>query len=133
MRLTLAKLKLNAADIAILLLAVILTAWLYERFWFTNHAPGSAETLSIQVAQQTPQKYSLKDDRIIVIEGHKGRSHIEIKQGKARFIHSVCRNQFCVFHGWLSTPGDTIACLPNRISMTLQGRLNEYDALAGGQ
>jgi len=131
--LTFAKTSLNAADIIILFLACALTAWIYITFWFGNHTSGSAETLVLQVAQQPPEEYSLQDDRIIDINGPIGHSLIEIKQGKARFIHSACRNQFCVFHGWLTTPGDTTACLPNRISITLKGNLSEYDALAGGQ
>lgn len=131
--LTFAKTTLNPADIIILFLACALTVWVYNSFWFGNHTSGSAETLVLQVAQQPPEEYSLQDDRIIDINGPIGRSLIEIKQGKVRFIHSACRNQFCVFHGWLTTPGDTAACLPNRISITLKGNLSEYDALAGGQ
>lgn len=131
--LTFGNLAINPADIIILLLAIMLTIWLYATFWFSNHTPGSADILIVQVAENAPKEYSLKENRIIDIEGRIGSSLIEIKPGKARFIHSSCRNQFCVFHGWLTTPGDTTACLPNRISITLKGQLNEYDALAGGQ
>ena len=130
---TFSHIALNPADIIILFLACVLTIWLYAIFWFTNHTSGAAEIVVVQVAEHGPKEYSLKTNQIIDIKGHIGQSLIEIKQGKARFIHSACRNQFCVFHGWLSTPGDTTACLPNRVSITLKGNLSEYDALAGGQ
>ncbi len=121
------------ADIIILILACCLTIWLYSVFWFDTNQQGEADTLLIQFAENAPVEYSLNQDKIINIEGHIGPSLIEIKQGKARFIHSSCRNQFCVFHGWLSVAGDTTACLPNRISISLKGTINDYDAIAGAQ
>lgn len=121
------------ADIFILLSACLLTAWLYAVFWFDNAQQGEADSLLIQFADNDPLEYTLSKDKIITIQGHIGPSLIEIKQGKARFIHSSCRNQFCVFHGWLTVAGDTTACLPNRVSISLKGTINDYDAIAGGQ
>ena len=121
------------ADIIILILACLLTFWLYSVFWFDPNQQGEADTLLIQFADNTPVEYSLNQDKIINVEGQIGPSLIEIKQGKARFIHSSCRNQFCVFHGWLSVAGDATACLPNRISISLKGEINDYDAIAGAQ
>ncbi len=120
-------------DIIILLSACLFTAWLYSFFWFDNTAQGEADSLLIQFAENAPIEYPLNKDRIITIQGHIGSSIIEIKQAKARFIHSSCRNQFCVFHGWISVAGDITACLPNRISISLSGSANAYDAIAGGQ
>ncbi len=120
----------KGTDIIIILLAVLLCVWLYFSLWF-GQAIGKADTLIVQIDDQSPTEYSLKNDRLLKFNGRIGTSLIEIKQGKARFIHSSCRNQFCVFHGWLTTPGDTTACLPNRISITLKGYASEYDALAG--
>lgn len=131
--LTIIKDLLKPADIIILISAIWLTGWLYSVFWFDSSQQGEADTLLIQFADNLPSKYALNKDKIIELQGHKGPSIIEIKQGKARFIHSSCRNQFCVFHGWLTVAGDTTACLPNRISISLQGTANNYDAIAGGQ
>lgn len=121
------------ADILILVSAVFLTVWLYSVFWFDNSSYGEADTLLVQFADNTPREYSLNEEQMIKIKGQRGLSLIEIKQGKARFIHSACRNQFCVFHGWLSVAGDTSACLPNRVSISLKGTASDYDALAGAQ
>ncbi|WP_198263651.1 NusG domain II-containing protein [sulfur-oxidizing endosymbiont of Gigantopelta aegis] len=123
----------NPADIVILVLASTLSIWLYTLLWFDNSQQGTAERLLIQYADNPPTEYELDEGKSITIDGHLGPSIIEIKQGKARFIHSSCRNQLCVFHGWLTLTGDTTACLPNRISMTLKGSNNTYDAIAGGQ
>ncbi len=131
--LTLSKELLKPADILIMISAGLLSIWLYSFFWFDNNQQGKADTLLVQFAENLPQEYPLNQARLIKIQGHIGPSLIEIKQGKARFIHSACRNKFCVFHGWLSVSGDTSACLPNRISITLKGTRNQYDAIAGGQ
>lgn len=131
------KIFLKPGDIIIILLAVALTIWLYTIFWFGSTASGDAEFLMIQVADNPPQRYPLSKDRLIKINGSMGQSIIEIKQRKARFIHSPCRNKFCIIHGWLGSSGDITACLPNKMSISLQGDLQQqgrqYDAIAGGQ
>ncbi len=128
------RVRLNRADMVILLLTMMLLFWVYNRLWF-NPSSGKADYLVIQIEAQAPVQYPLNQNRLLELDGRKGKSIIEIRQGKARFIHSACRNQFCVFHGWLSTPGDTTACLPNRISITVKSNTGHdseaFDALAG--
>ncbi|MCU7939291.1 MAG: NusG domain II-containing protein [gamma proteobacterium symbiont of Bathyaustriella thionipta] len=131
--LTIGKVIFKPADILILFAASILTLWLYSIFWFSANQQGEAEILRVQFADNPPLEYTLSEDRTIVLAGKIGDSLIEIKQGKARFIHSACRNQFCVFHGWLTVAGDSTACLPNRISISLKSALSDYDAIAGSQ
>ena len=131
--LTIGKVIFKAADIVILFAACALTVWLYSVFWFDSSQQGEAEILLVQFADNLPTEYSLSEDRTIKLEGKIGTSLIKIKQGKARFIHSACRNQFCVFHGWLTVAGDSTACLPNRISISLKGAISDYDAIAGSQ
>lgn len=121
--------SINFTDALILLIALVFLGWLYYTFWFSQPATGEADTLIVQVMDHTPRYYSLQQDVVLKIEGAQGNSLIEINQGKARFIHSTCRNKFCIFHGWLTTPGDVIACLPNQLSLGLQSSRNEYDAL----
>ena len=122
-------LKLKPADGLILLFACLVTIWLYWSFWSLNARPGDAQTLVIHIADQPAKEYPLNKDQIIDVRGALGSSLVEIRQGKARFIHSQCRNQFCVFHGWLTIPGDTTACLPNQISIRLQGKLKQFDSI----
>ena len=131
--LTVGKVIFKVTDIVILFAACILTLRLYSIFWFDGSQQGKAETLLVQFADNSPAEYSLNEDKTIQLEGKIGSSLIEIKQGKARFIHSSCRNQLCVFHGWLSVAGDSTACLPNRISISLKGTISDYDAIAGSQ
>ncbi len=128
------RLRLNSADLVILVLTIVLLFWVYNRLWF-NQSSGKADYLVVQIDTQAPLQYPLNQNRLLELDGRRGKSIIEISQGKARFIHSSCRNQFCVFHGWLSTPGDTTACLPNRISIAVKSNSGNgtepFDALAG--
>ena len=120
---------IKITDALILLTALFFLGWLYYTFWFKQPQTGDADTLIVQVMDHAPEYHSLLRDQVLKIDGAKGSSLIEIEQRKVRFIHSPCRNKFCIFHGWLTTPGDTMACLPNQVSMSLQSALNEYDAL----
>ncbi len=121
---------IKTSDVVILCISLCLLGWLYQFFWLTQSAAaGDADTLLVQVMKRAPEHYSLQHDKILEIEGAKGLSMIEIHQGKARFVHSPCRNKFCILHGWLTTPGDTMACLPNQISMALLSSQNKFDAL----
>ena len=128
------RIRLNSADWVILVLAITLLFWLYNRLWF-NLSSGKADYLVVQIETQAPVQYPLNQNQLLELDGRRGKSIIEISQGKARFMHSACRNQFCVFHGWLSTPGDTSACLPNRISIAVKSNAGNgtepFDALAG--
>lgn len=136
------KKNFNTTDIIIICLAVFFTIWLYKLFWFehslyNNTSSGKADFLVIQITDKPPLQYSLKKDRKINIDGYMGESIIEIKQSKVRFIHSPCRNQFCVLHGWIRHNSDIAACLPNRVSISLHSRnqqqQNQFDALSGSQ
>jgi len=125
--------SIKITDMLILLFTLFFLGWLYYTFWFSQSLAGDSDTLIVQVMDHAPKYYSLQEslqqEQILKVRGAQGNSLIEIHQGKARFIHSTCRNKFCIFHGWLTTPGDVIACLPNQISIGLQSNRNKYDAL----
>ena len=125
-RLTLSDIR--PGDILILIAAVIFTVYLFKQHWFPD-TTNAVEFVSIQVSNQAAQRYPAVSHQKIKVIGVKGQSEIEIKQGKARFLHSHCFNQQCVLHGWIEKPGETIACLPNQISVSLIGRDSEFDAL----
>jgi hypothetical protein len=119
---------IRPGDVLILIAAIIFVVYLYKQHWFSNTS-HSVDFVSIQVANQPAKIYPLLKQQNIKVIGANGESKIEIKQGKARFVHSHCFSQQCVLHGWISLAGETIACLPNKISVSLIGRNSEFDAL----
>ena len=57
---------------------------------------------------------------------------LEIKDGKIRFIDSLCPDSTCEKSGFLDSHGDTAACVPAGTIVTVQGSdSSEIDAIAG--
>lgn len=46
---------------------------------------------------------------------------IAVRGGTAAFEHSDCPDQICVKTGALSLPGQSAACLPNRVTLRILG------------
>ncbi len=64
------------------------------------------------------------------VEGELGISDIIIDQQGARIASSPCPSQRCVLSGAHSHAGDIIACVPNRILITLRGHnQSAFDAI----
>lgn len=57
---------------------------------------------------------------------------LEIKDGKIRFIDSLCPDSTCENSGFLDSHGDTAACVPAGTIVTVQGsEHSDIDAIAG--
>ena len=64
------------------------------------------------------------------VKGELGLSEIIIDQQGARIASSPCPTQRCVLSGPHRHAGDLIACVPNRILITLRGHTEStYDAI----
>lgn len=61
---------------------------------------------------QKTEKIALNDGTQIVFEAENGR---------IRFIESSCPDKTCVHTGWISSVGDTAACLPNKVLIKIIG------------
>jgi len=61
-----------------------------------------------------------------------GDVQLQVKDGAIAFIASDCPNKECIHAGWLKTPGSSAACLPNRVSVTIEGagEQQEVDTVA---
>ena len=58
---------------------------------------------------------------------------LEIKDNKIRFINSLCPDNTCEKCGFLESTGDTAACVPASVVITIQGEnsSDNLDAVAG--
>lgn len=57
---------------------------------------------------------------LIEVEGPLGTSTIEVKPGAIRMKYSPCPDRICMKTGWIEHPGQVIACVPNRIIITIE-------------
>lgn len=59
-----------------------------------------------------------------------GAITIEVVPGKGVHIsESNCPERVCVHAGWVGRPGETIACLPNKLLVEIEGENAEYNAV----
>jgi len=59
-----------------------------------------------------------------------GRISVEAVPGRGvHILESNCPAKVCVHAGWISLPGETIACLPNKLLVEIKGEKQEYDAV----
>ncbi|MCJ7645376.1 NusG domain II-containing protein [bacterium] len=76
----------------------------------------------IKVGNSTVQRLSLRMDKMINVEGEKGRVVIEVKDGGVRVVESSCLQKICVNTGRINRPGQNIICLPNKVLVTIEGK-----------
>lgn len=66
--------------------------------------------------------YLLDTDRIVTVKGLSGDTVIEIKDGNFRIINSNCPTKQCTRAGWSHSSLIPQVCLPNGISVIVNGR-----------
>ncbi|WP_045517010.1 NusG domain II-containing protein [Clostridium sporogenes] len=69
--------------------------------------------------------------RINYSEGsYRGYNIIEVDKGSIRFIEANCRNKICIKSGVLKNPGETAACLPHKLIITIEKNNDEIDGIS---
>lgn len=71
--------------------------------------------------------YEIEDKKVI----EAGSCRILLERDGASFISSDCRDKLCINRGKLKNPGDTMACVPERVSVVLKSSGDDgFDAVA---
>jgi hypothetical protein len=65
----------------------------------------------------------------VTVTGPLGDTVVELAGGRARVVSSPCVNQTCVSSGSIHTAGQWVACLPNRVFVSVEGGGVELDAV----
>lgn len=112
-------------DGLIMVAGILLVIYLFATLWSNEHAAK----VQVRLGDKIYATYSLNQQRKVLIHGAIGHAEIYIDQGKVRFSHSPCHNQYCVRQGWLARAGQAAVCLPNQISLELIGETKLYDSL----
>ncbi len=112
---------LSKADIVlfILIIAVAVTGIV----WLSDS--GKAQTAVIRADGKVVKQVRLDVDQSFCVDDVR----FEVKDGAIAFVESDCPGQECVHAGWLRSPGSSMACLPNKVSVTLTGE-SEVDVIA---
>jgi len=79
---------------------------------------GGSSRLEIRVTAGGREVLRLPADEDadeIVVDGYAGKSYLEVTGGRVRMLDSACPDKLCVKTGWISSTGESIVCLPNRV------------------
>ena len=60
------------------------------------------------------------DFQILEVEGPLGTTTVAVEEDGVRVVSSPCSEKICVQTGRISKPGEWIACLPNRVFITIR-------------
>jgi len=72
----------------------------------------------VRVDGKQTARYSLSQDGEYSLNG--GTNILRIENGKAYMLTALCPDHLCVNQGKVDQSGETITCLPNRLTVTVQ-------------
>ncbi|MBE6587600.1 MAG: NusG domain II-containing protein [Ruminococcaceae bacterium] len=81
--------------------------------------PG--ETVVVTVNGEEYARYSLDEDREVVIETERGRNVLVIKDGYADIVDATCPDGLCERQRRIDESGESLVCLPNKVTVTVIG------------
>ena len=122
------RLTFRKGDLLAIVLVLLLAAAVALLF-LPHH--GTAENTMVQIFQdgKLVQELSLQSDQSILITGEYENT-VVIRDGKAAIAQSNCPGEDCVHSGWISSPGRSVVCLPNRVEIRITGS-SEVDFVVG--
>ncbi len=111
--------RVTAFDVFLIVLILFFSVGvvLYTRVGLNRESP---ELLEASVYQEGKLLKHLRLDKDQEISLLNGKMLIEIKGGRIRVRESDCPRKICVNTGWIKTPGQVIACVPNKILVEIK-------------
>jgi hypothetical protein len=105
-----------------LLLLLCLTGALFAFHFFTTRSAEEGERYAeISVDGRVDVVAALDEDGTYAPTGRPA-VQIAVRNGAVGFVHSDCPDKICIHSGFLSTPGQSAACLPNRVVLRVAVR-----------
>ena len=101
----------------ILILAILLAALLIFLFQTSGKREGSWAVVEINGVETG--RYSLGCDGEFALNG--GTNILTISEGKASVSEADCPDKLCVKQGKIKYTGQCITCLPNKLTVKIEG------------
>jgi len=114
------------------LLLLVLVSFAVSHLVQRQMAEGDLR-LEIYTNGQLYQKINLPEasTREIMVPAADGHYNVvEIERGRARVKESDCPDQICVNTGWVSQPGQTAICAPNKFNIVIKGKPGKVDTIS---
>lgn len=116
---------IRPADLVVIAAACALVALAAFAAWRPAGTPAILEMRS----GGSVVKHALAADATLTMDGTRGTTVVEVRDGRARFVDAPCRDRICIAAGWLAARGDFAACVPNGVTLRVVGD-GHYDAIA---
>ncbi len=122
--LTVPKLNIRPFDLAF---SIIILALLFAvPYWYQHRDSGVLKEVKVFKENKLIAVGPIDADRLITV----GKMEIEIKNGKVRVLHSDCPKGLCVGFGRISSPGESIVCVANKVLVEVSGKTGDDDIVA---
>ncbi len=110
--------RLKSLDIVI----ALATAGAVAFAALSAYGPGSGQESAVLKGKGGEWVYPLSTDREVRVAGPLGETVVLIRGRSVRIIDSPCPNKTCIAAGAIDRPGQWLACLPNQVFVSVEGR-----------
>ena len=108
----------------IIIAAFIAAGLIFALILFAGGHKGS--TVKISVDGEVINEFPLDKDATYEIEGYDGGTNLlVIENGEAYIKEASCPDGLCIHMGRISTAGQSVVCLPNRVVVSIDGGEDE--------
>lgn len=90
-----------------------------------NKEPGAGVIVRVEGIEVG--RYSLSTNATYTLNG--GTNTLHIEDGRAWLTDADCPDKLCVRQGKISKEGETITCLPNKLTVTVYGVENSVELI----
>lgn len=105
-------------DVILTVCLLIAAAAIYLIIQFTGYSEGSQAVVT--VAGKEYGVYHLDEDKEFTVKSKNGYNIIVISSGKVYIKDADCPDKYCVHQGKISKSGETLICLPHKLSVEVK-------------
>ena len=117
--------RLRKGDYAVVLVTVLISLLLFL-FSFSSGEKLTAHIYYNGESYGTVNLYELGQSRRLTV----GNCVLLLEGDGVTFLSSECEDRLCINRGKLKRAGDTMACVPEMVSVVLRADKNDADAVA---
>jgi hypothetical protein len=113
--------------VAVLLLSSASIAWVARADGNRSSGPMSAV---VHRGEGVVERLDLGIDRVLELPDD--GVVVEVREGRVRILESDCPQQICVKTRWIRHPRHVIACVPNKVLITIESEAEPFlDVIVG--
>ena len=112
-------------DFLLILMIIVLAAVI---LLLTRSSGKEGAYVVVMVQNKEIARYSMTNNGVYDINANNDYTNkIEIKDGRVRMIEASCPNHLCIRQGWIRFEGQSIICLPNKVTVIVRGTGDGFD------